>query len=494
MMNEFGITDRGFVVKPYEVIFKEEQQAFRGSFGNDIDLADDSIEGVYIRNQSLKIAQLWELLGGLYAIGDVDDAHGIYLDRLVNFVNVERLSSTNTEVRECLWAEEGKVIPKGNLLSLASGELFRLAEAHVVNRSTLLGFTLKVKEVEAFHLYQLQINNSIIAYSSLEDDAEPEIMAGLAAAIEAEFPGEYSLTVGYALEVHSIEGVDSFLMASSDINLQFPLLGYMAVYTAMQTGPIIVTIGALNKIVNKVNGLDHVTNYAPGVTGREKESDTELRMHLGIRQKQATANEIAIQNAIMTVTSVEYAKVYSNRDIVEHDGRPAKSYEAVVVGGDDQAIAEMIFERGPAGVQPFGNVVKDVVDIEGFHWDIGFSRPLNKYIWIKIGWLPNTEEDLPLNVVEAVQNSIMGWSASNMNVGVDLIYQKLFRPIYDILGIGYVEISLAVTDDLMAPGDADYHSENIQIGEVEIAAIDPSRIFVTRMPDPPVPPPEGVGA
>jgi uncharacterized phage protein gp47/JayE len=486
MMNEFGITDRGFVIKPYEVIFKEEQQAFRGAFGNDIDLADDSIEGVYVRNQSLKIAQLWELLGGLYAIGDVDDSSGIYLDRLVNFVNVLRLPATATEVKECLWAEEGKVIPKGNLLSLASGELFRLPAAQVVNRSTLLGFTLKVKEVVPAHLYRLQINNSMITYTALEEDEEPEIMAGLAAAIEAEFPGVYQIEVTDELELHSLEGMDSFLMASSDQNLEFPLLGFMAVYTAMQTGPIIVTIGALQKIVNKVNGLDHVTNYAPGVTGRDKESDTELRMRLNTRQKQATANEIAIQNAIMTVQSVEYAKVYSNRDIVEHDGRPAKSYESVVVGGDDHAIAQIIFERGPAGVQAFGNVENDVIDSEGFHWNIGFSRPINKYIWIKVGWLPNTEEDLPLNVEKAIQDSIMEWSASSINVGVDLIYQKLFRPVYDILGIGFVEISLAVTDDLTPPEDADYHSGNIIIGEVAIAALDSTRIFVIRMPNPPL--------
>jgi hypothetical protein len=55
------------------------------------------------------------------------------------------------------------IVPFNDTISdTKSGELFRLPTAQVVNRSTLLGFTLKVKEIEAFHLYQLQINNSII--------------------------------------------------------------------------------------------------------------------------------------------------------------------------------------------------------------------------------------------------------------------------------------------------------------------------------------------
>jgi hypothetical protein len=118
---------------------------------------------------------------------------------------------------------------------------------------------------------------------------------------------------------------------------------------------------------------------------------------------------------------------------------------------------------------------------------------VNKYIWIKIGWLPNTEEDLPLNVADAIQTSIMDWSASKINVGADLNYQKLFRPIYDIPGIGFVEIAVAVTDDLIPPEEDDYSSENIQIGEVEIAAIDSSRMFINRMPDPHQPPPNAGG-
>jgi uncharacterized phage protein gp47/JayE len=479
---EYGVTDKGFVIKSFEVILKEEQDDFRTAFGNDIDLSDTSIEGVYIKNQALKRAQLWEQLGKLYAIGDVDDSFSVYLDRLVNLVNVERLKANATRVYECLWAKEGTVIPAGHLLRLASGQTFKITGTVTVSRLMLLGFLLSVKEVIVGHIYQLQINTTIVAYTAHEGDEEEQIQNGIAAAIETAFPGVFeTLNIDDGLLAHSKIGLEAFSIASSDTYLEFPLLGFYAVYTATKTGAIIVSIGALNEIVSRVNGLDSAINYAGGITGRAMESDTELRMGLGTRQKQATSNEVAIQNEILKVNGVEYARVYSNREISEVGGRPPKSYEAVVVGGDEQAIAELIFEKGPAGIQAFGNIVKDVVDSEGFHWDIGFSRPVNKYIWIKVDYSRNSEEDLPVDVVSAIQDNIIVWSQTALNVGVDLIYQKMFRPVYDVQGIGFAAIKAAATTNLNPPAAGDYHSENIIINEVEIAILDKNRITVQEL-------------
>jgi uncharacterized phage protein gp47/JayE len=479
---EYGVTEKGFAVKPFEIILQEEQADFRTAFGEDIDLSDTSIEGVYVKNKALKLAQLWEELGKLYAAGDVDDSFGVYLDRLVNYVNVQRIAASATQVYECLWAVEGTIIPKGHLLRLASGQTFRITEAATVSRQKILGFILSVKEVVPKHAYQLQIDSSVITYTALQDDEEEQIQAGITAAIEAAFPNIFEMKLtDDGLLVHSKIGLDSFSIASSDINLEFPLFGCYAVYTATTTGAIIVSIGALTEIVSRVKGLDSAVNYASGITGRDVESDAELRMKLGTRQKQSTSNEIAIQNELAKVSGVEYARVYSNRELIEKEGRPPKSYEAVVVGGDEQKIAEMIFEKGPAGIQAFGNIVKDVVDSEGFHWDIGFSRPVNKYIWITIDYSRNSEEDLPLDVMSAIQDNIIKWSETALNVGIDLIYQKLFRPVYDVQGIGFAVLKVAAATDLAPPSLEDYHSENVGIKDIEIAVIDKSRISVREI-------------
>ncbi|GHV79115.1 hypothetical protein AGMMS49944_09060 [Spirochaetia bacterium] len=482
-MNEYGLTEKGFIVKPYTEIFKEEQLAFQGAFGMDIDLSDDSIEGVYIRNQAMKISQLWELLGGLYAIGDVDDAWGIYLDRLVNFVNVSRLPANATRVYECLWGDEGTLLYKGHVIRLPNGPLFKLNTNTTISRNSLLGFQIEVKTVTVGHTYSLTLSAKIVAYTAVSGDAEQQIQEGLAAAIEVLFPGSYQfLNQGKdGLRVNSKTGVQPFSVDISDTLLDFVMLGGYGIYVCTETGEVSVPSGALTKIVSGVNGLESAVNYATGITGRIVESDTELRLRLSARQKQATANEVAIENAILGVNGVQYCRVYSNRDIIEINGRPPKSYESVVIGGDEQDIAQTIFEKGPAGIQAFGSIVKVVADDGGFDWNIGFSRPTNKYIWVKISCSTNHEEQLSDNWTTEIKDNIVDWSKNNINVATDLIYQKLFRPVYDVKGIGFADIKVAVTDDLVHPGSGAYVSENIEIQEVEIALIDQSRIDITEL-------------
>jgi uncharacterized phage protein gp47/JayE len=481
---DYGVTDRGFVVKPFEVILREEQEDFRRAFGNDIDLSDTGIEGVYVRNQALKRTQLWEQLGKLYAIGDVDDSFGVYLDRLANFVNVQRLPASATQVYECLWAEEGTKLPKGHILRAGKAGTFKSAADIVAGKNSLLGFHLVVSEAAEGHTYQFAIDTEIISYTALSGDGKEQIRDGLKNSL-GNIYSQGSYTVENkgedGLIIHRSEGTVPFTLSSSDAMLEFPLLGVYSRYECTVTGAMIVPAGALNEIVSRVNGLDSAVNYASGITGRAVESDTDLRMGLGTRQKQATANEVAIQNEILKISGVEYARVYSNRDSIEVAGRPPKSYEAVVVGGDEQEIAELIFEKGPAGIQAFGNIVKDVTDSEGFHWGIGFSRPVNRYIWVKVDYSRNSEEDLPMGVVNAIQDNITAWSHTALNVGTDLIYQKMFRPVYDVRGIGFAAIKVAVSGGLNPPGEDEYRSENVEISEVEIAVLDRTRIIVREL-------------
>jgi uncharacterized phage protein gp47/JayE len=480
---EYGLTDKGFIVKPFNAILREEQVAFQTAFGMDIDLSDESIEGVYIKNQSLKLSQLWELLGKLYMIGDVDDSFGVYLDRLINFVNVRRTPASATQVYECLWAEEGTVLRKGHLLRMKNGVTFKLTVDITVGRDFLLGFQLIVTEAAAGHTYQFLLDTHTVSYTALAGDAEAEINAGLVVALEIIFPNKYEAdnqgTDG--LFVHAKNGGIPFTIASDDRLLGFPLLGAFSRYECTKTGAVVVSIGALNEIVSKIKGLESVVNYASGITGRDMESDTEVRMNLAARQKQATANEIAIQNAILDISGVEYAKVYSNRDIIEVDRRPPKCYEAVIVGGDEQEIAETIFAKAPAGIQAFGNIVKTVKDAEGFDWQVGFSRPTEKYIWIKIACSRNIEETFASNWIDQITDNIEDWASASLGVAVDLIYQKLFRPVYDVQGVGFADIKVAVTNDLVPPATEAYQSANIIIGEVEIGLVDRIRITITEL-------------
>jgi uncharacterized phage protein gp47/JayE len=479
---EYGLTDKGFIAKPFEVLLEEERELFRQSFGADIDLSNDTPEGAYVANQAIKKTQLWEMLEGLWLAGDSDSASGVYLDRLVGLVNVQRDPAEATRVYTALWGDEGTMVHAGHLAKLSSGEQFTLLETVTMNREKLLGFSFKISSLAA-SIYTFKLNGEPISYTATWEDTEEDIQAGLFDQIESVFPGVYTAVNSGSdgMEIHSTVGIVPFVLFCDDLKIEILSLGAEGVYKAVIPGPIFAAIGALNKIVSNVNGLDYIINYATGITGKDVESDTELRIEKNNRQKQASGNEIAIENEIKKVPGVQYARVYSNRDIEPVNGRPPKSYEAIVVGGLDQEIAQTIFEKGPAGVQAFGNTVITAIDDMGFPWEIGFSRPENRFIWIKIAYSKNTEEAFPINGEEMIKDNIDDWGVRNHGVGVDFVYQKLNLPIYAVPGVGFADITVAVTDDLTPPGDEEYQAQNITINERQIALIDKTRISIKEI-------------
>ena len=476
---EYGLTEKGFVAKPFAVILEEERQAWKTSFGFEIDTSTETPEGAYIGNQAAKFNQIWEMMEGLYAIGDPDSASGIYLDRLCTLVNVERKAAEATRVYAALWGEEGTPIGVGHLTRMVTGEQFALQGSITIDRSRLLGFQFKISELKIAS-YSFSINGRIISYIATIDDTKETVQAGLFDRIEAILPGIYvaSNSGDDGMEIYAADGIVPFVLFCDDPKIEIVTLGALGIYRATVAGTIFVGIGTLNTIVSNVNGLNRIINYATGITGRAVESDAELRIDKSNRQRQASGNELAIQKEIEKVPGVLYCRVYSNRTMEENNERPPKSYEAIVIGGMDNEIAETILDKGPAGIEPFGNTIVQVNDNAGMLWDIGFSRPKNRYIWIKIVIEKNLEEDFPANGIELIKNNIDIWGAEEMGVGINLIYQRLNIPVYKVSGIGFAEIKIAVTEDLVQPDELAYTAQNVEISEREIALIDKTRVII----------------
>lgn len=475
---QYGLTEAGFVTKPLSVILDEERSAFRGAFGDDMDLSDESVAGAYVGNQAAKISALWEQLEGLWNAGDRDSASGVFLDRLAAFVNVEREAAKKTQVTACLWGKAGTEVPKGTLAKLATtGDIFSLTKAATLSADSLLGLEAKVTEAASL---SLTIGTRTFSTVAGVDDTAETLRDALKDAVEAALSGTCSCeSVGDdTLRILVSDGLSDF-SASASGALEIETVGSPAVFAAREAGRIYAPSGMLTVMVSNVSGVDSITNYATGTTGREAESDTELRMSMNMRQKQAKCTDPAIENAVAKLSGVTFARVYSNRDIVYDGERPPKSFETVVVGGDEQTIAETIKENMPAGIQPYGTTTRTVKDSEGSDWDIGFSRPVNRNIWIKIALTLYDEEVFPAGGMSVVRGNIVAWGADNLGVAADLIFQRLNIPVYAVPGIANADIRVAATADPdTPPADDEYRAANIEVGEVEIAVIDESRISV----------------
>jgi len=161
-------------------------------------------------------------------------------------------------------------------------------------------------------------------------------------------------------------------------------------------------------------------------------------------------------------------------------GRPPKSFEAVVEGGTDYAVANQIWLTKPAGIETFGNVNGGagivIVDSQGNNQTIFFSRPSPIYIWVQVALTLYPGETFPSNGIQDVQAAIYNYGNS-LGVGVSVLLQRVLAQIFTVPGIASGVMTIAGTTNISdSPA---FSSSDIIIQDTQISLWDLSRISVS---------------
>jgi len=209
---------------------------------------------------------------------------------------------------------------------------------------------------------------------------------------------------------------------------------------AFLTGPVIALAVTLTVIDNPVTGWDTVTNGADATLGTNEETDVDLRARRE-RSVSKTAQAIvdAMFAAIANIDGVTAVTVLENdTDIVDANGLPPHSTQAIVVGGDDAEIAESIFLKKAAGITPFGTTTVPVLDSQSISHDISFSRPAEVDIFVEVDL--TTDSDYPSNGDDLVKQAIVDYAngilvpGRGFPLGEDVIFTRLYTPINSVQG------------------------------------------------------------
>jgi hypothetical protein len=177
------------------------------------------------------------------------------------------------------------------------------------------------------------------------------------------------------------------------------------------------------------------------------------------------------------VDSVTSVSVYENRTHLFVSLMPPHSFETVVSGGSNQAVADKIWQVKPAGIETYGNTAVQVLDENGDLQIINFSRPADRYAWIRVSVNAlYPEEPLPVAVVSAIKAAVLAYGVG-LGVGEDVITQRFYGPIYTATtGLGSITVEAALTT---LPGDVPtYSTANGAVARAEIAVFDELRISV----------------
>jgi uncharacterized phage protein gp47/JayE len=225
-----------------------------------------------------------------------------------------------------------------------------------------------------------------------------------------------------------------------------------------------VTSNTITKMTEVLAGIDDVTNEAETFGGRDRETDTELReRYFQSLDRAGGSTTTSVRANVLEETETSDCIILENINMeVDGNGLPAKSFETIVFGGANQAIADAIFEKKPAGIEPYGSITEIVVDDSGNNQDVSFSRAAGIDIYVEVDLV--TSEDYPADgdaqVIDEIETYI-----NSLSINENVIYRKIIDVIFNVTGV--IDVNALYIDTVDPPtGEA-----NITIGFREVSDI-----------------------
>lgn len=259
-------------------------------------------------------------------------------------------------------------------------------------------------------------------------------------------------------------------------------------------GGVTAAAGEIDEIITPVGGWQAVTNAADFVAGTDVESDTALR----IRREESlpiigAATDPAIAARIIDgVDSVLTALVISNREIIEVDGRPPKSFEVIVwpdAGVDETAVTQIVFDNMAAGIEAHGDNAFVVTDEFGIEHDVKWSYAERVDLWVRVdvettGKYPIDGDAQVEAAILAVANGVPESSdltpqeqalryivGDGLGVGESLTVLKLLAAVGTVTGVRGADVWIDTVNPPVLTDDFD-----VEVSQ--IARLDSARVII----------------
>lgn len=240
--------------------------------------------------------------------------------------------------------------------------------------------------------------------------------------------------------------------------------------------------GTITEIVTPLAGVESVTNADATAGGRDIETDYEFYNRYLLSLSSAGASTIdSIRAALLNVPGVRAANVVENMtNEVDDEGRPPKSIQCYVLGGEAQDVAKAIFDTKAGGIETVGDVSVTVKDASGQEHIVKFSYATVVPIYVKLTITRNLkyQSDGDARVRTEVIRYIGGEDADGtVHVGLGMrqavVYTKIIEKAYRIEGIDDIDLELS-TDGI------NWVRTNIDIQSNQVAETTHDKVVITH--------------
>ncbi len=471
-----NLTATGFKKKLFNEIQTDLQNNLRETFGA-LNFSDESVIGQIIGINAEAISQLWDVLEAVYNSQYPDTATGISLDNVCSVLGMTRLQSTATRVPIIVTGTNNLLIQAGNQITTENGTAsFSIDEDITVSSSNFVNALLSIQDADVGSVYSVIINNIEYNYEKEDGDTNLIILNALIGLINAAEIGVTASNKDNMLYIASDDFNISREVFCSVENMDIETVSSLGKATCLVLGAILAPINSLTVIQTPIFGWSAVTNPSDGITGRNLETDNELRFRRSRDIKlPGTSSLDAIQARLSNIPGVSLVQVLTNRENTEVDGMPPHSIQALVVGGDPQNIGDELWKVIPGGIQTYGDIEVIIYDSNNKPQTMYFSRPENLYIYVQVALVFDGSGTYPADGDAKIKAGILA-QITSLSVNEDVIIQSLFKSIYSVPGISNVFLTIGgSTSSTVAPT---LSNTNIDVGNSQVATTDLNKINV----------------
>ena len=382
-MPDYGVTEKGFVLKRMDTILEEVHEELTAGYGVDTRLLRPSFLDVLVTTFCGQIADLWETAQNSYYAKYPTMADGVNLDNAVQYGGIRRKAAQKTCYPLHCTGRDGTFVREGVIVATDTNPEIRLTSSEFqITRSACNAASIKVAVAQE-GVYTIAINGVQYSYSSQNSLVE-DILAGLKASVTDE---NYVLQIQEnCLVLEDTMKTRSNMLVLSE-NLTTEQVTTIANFYTEDYGKVVLPYGIIRKMINNISGFDAVTNLLEPVYGRLQETDIELRQAYIAKSalRSNTMVDSIVSELLNNVANIESASGYENdTDVTDARGLPPHSVEIIVEGGDEQEIASAILMRKAGGIWTHGSIKVSVPTDYGDSVDIRFNRPERIYAWLKV--------------------------------------------------------------------------------------------------------------
>jgi hypothetical protein len=442
-MTTYGVTSAGFVTKPLTDIKTDLEGALTAEFGASLDLGAESLHGSIIGILSDRLSQLWDLAEGINQAFDPDAAGGVAQDELAGLTGTQRLASKRSTDTLTAIGTAGTILSTGRVVSvLGTGKRFRTTTS-----ATLAAVTAWAGSTA--YLVGARVKNGANLYQC--------ITAGTSAGSGGPTGTTADITDGGAHWRWFGAGA-----AAVDVEVE-----------SVDFGAVLAPAGALSVIETPVSGWSGATNLLDAALGRVVETDPALRVRREqLLRAEGNAALDAVAADVRAVADVTSVRIFENATATtDADGVPPHSFEVLVLGGADNAIAQAIWDSRPTGIAAHGTSSGTATDADGGAHTVLFTRPTAVPIYVAAA-VQTIAGEFPADGAAQIKAAIVAFALGYYKVDTDVVAARIVPEVFAVSGV--FNVTNVKVDTIASPV-----ATSVVTTSRQLATFDTSRIALT---------------